>query len=99
MSKRYLAKPRLKERIIALNGGTHGYLHRLRGAMARHAKAADVPSVDFLWQVLNRHKGKATPVWQVVEMVRFAERKPDMDYLEALDLAPEWFDIEGSDSE
>ena len=95
--ERYLATARLKKRLIALNGTPRGYLHRLRSAMRRHHTEAELPSVNFLWQVVHRHNDKAAPIWQVIEMVRYAERKPDMDELEALDMAEEWFDIEGKE--
>lgn len=92
---RYLAKPELKQRLIQVNGSEHGYIHRLRGAMAAHHREAELPSINFLWRVINADTThKPTPAWQVVEFVRFAERNPDMPYLEAFEIAERWFDLE-----
>ena len=92
---RYTAKPRLKDRLIQLNGGQHGYLHKLKAAMARNHRESELPSIDFLSQAVNVYKNKATPPWQVVEIVRYVERSPDMPESEAYDRAPEWFDVQG----
>ncbi|MCK9628988.1 MAG: hypothetical protein M0R37_10405 [Bacteroidales bacterium] len=92
---RYTAKPRLRDRLIQLNGGEHGYLHKLRAAMARNHRDTELPSIDFLSQAVNVYKNKATPPWQVVEIVRYVERALDMPESEAYDRAPMWFDIKG----
>jgi hypothetical protein len=101
---RYTARDRLKQRLIALNGGTSGYLHRVRAFMAESHRDAELPSINFLWQAIHAYKipayrRKRTPVWQVVEFVRYCERKPEMEYFEALERAGDYFTIETGDED
>lgn len=92
---RYVAKPALKERLIQLNGGDHGYIHRFRSAMARNHREAEIPSINYLWRVINAETtGSPTPAWQVVEFIRYAERLPDLPYMEAFELAERWFEVQ-----
>lgn len=92
---RYIAKPDLKDRLIQLNGGAHGYLHKLRASMARNHRESQLPSINFLWQIINADKThKATPPWQVVEIIRYVERDPKLDYVKAFDKAGAWFDVQ-----
>lgn len=97
---RYYAKPELKDRLIQLNGSQNGYLHKFRAAMARNHREAELPSMSFMWQAMNPEKSKKSmPAWQVVEAIRYAERQPDMPYMEAFAIADRWFQVELPESQ
>lgn len=94
---RWLVTPTLKRRLISINGGKSGYLHRFRSFLASLHAENEVPSMSFISQVV--HQKKATPAWMVADFVRYAERKPDMPYEEAIAGASAWFILEGADSD
>lgn len=91
-SARYWAKPELKRRIIELNGGTSGYLHAVRSFIRMSHTESETPTPNYFWKLL--HDDKPTPVWLVVELVRLAERDPEMDYDVALERSRSWFAYE-----
>lgn len=86
---RYTAKPSVKRRLVILNGGTQKYIDRFIKFLTQTHRDPEIPAWNFLWQCIVGRK--PTPAWLVADLIRYLERSPEWDVVEAMEHFEEWF--------
>lgn len=85
----YFARPRLRDRLVALNGSERGYLPFTLQLINVQPDSRQV-SRSFLTQVIRAER--PTPAWLAVALTRISEDELLLTRDNTLRLVPDWFE-------